>query len=108
MPLTKLTSAYGAFQARVLEARLRSEGFDVQLRGALDGPYALTVGELARVDVYVPVGQVHDASLVLLADEADAALEPSRTAAPSWPLWVVLAAIVMCGLAPVVRLALGG
>ena len=105
--MTKLTSAYGAFEARVVEARLRSEGFDVELRGALHSPYGLTVGDMARVDVYVPAAQVEDASLVLLADEADSALEPAGPAAPTWPLWVVLVAIVMCGLAPLVRFVLG-
>jgi len=79
--MTRLTSVYGAFRARVLAARLESEGFDVQLRGALEGPYALTVGEMARVDVYVPDDQVDDASLSLLVsevDEADEILDDDR------------------------------
>ena len=46
-----------------------------ELRGALDSPYGLTVGELARVDVYVPDDQVDEASLVLLVDEVDEADE---------------------------------
>ena len=41
------------------------------MRGPLDGPYALTVGDLARVDVYVPDDQIEEASLVLLVDEVD-------------------------------------
>ncbi|MGH9026703.1 MAG: hypothetical protein ACRDWD_11415, partial [Acidimicrobiia bacterium] len=61
-----LTWVGGSFAARVLEARLRSEGIDVELRGALDGPYGLTVGDMARVDVFVPVDQIDDARLVLL------------------------------------------
>ena len=44
----------GAFRARVLAARLESEGIDAQLRGALESPYGLTMGDMARVDVYVP------------------------------------------------------
>ena len=45
-----------------LAARLRSEGIDVQLRGAVDGgPYGLTVGAMARVDVWVPEDQLDDA-----------------------------------------------
>jgi hypothetical protein len=65
----------------VLAARLTDEGFDVELRGALAGPYGVTVGELARVDVYVPRDQVEEASLVLLVnevDEVDARLEDER------------------------------
>ena len=46
--MTRLTSVYGSFRARVMAARLEDEGFDVQLRGALDSPYALTVGDMAR------------------------------------------------------------
>jgi hypothetical protein len=55
----------------VLAARLLDEGFDVELRGALDGPYGLTVGDLARVDVYVPGDQIEEASMVLLVTEVD-------------------------------------
>ena len=79
--MSRLTSVYGSFRARVMAARLQDEGFDVQLRGALDGPYGLTVGEMARVDVYVPDEQFDDANLVLLAtevDEADAILDLDR------------------------------
>ena len=79
--MTRLTSVYGSFRARVMAARLEDEGFDVQLRGALDSPYGLTVGEMARVDVYVPDEQFDEASLVLLVtevDEADEILDDDR------------------------------
>jgi len=81
MPMTRLTSVYGSFRARVMAARLQDEGFDVQLRGSLDGPYGLTVGEMARVDLYVPEDQFEQASLVLLVaevDEADEILDLDR------------------------------
>ena len=81
VPLTRLTSVYGSFRAKVMAARLTDEGFDVVLRGAVDGPYALTVGEMARVDLYVPDDQVEDAKLVLLVaevDEADEILDDDR------------------------------
>jgi hypothetical protein len=71
VPMTRLTSVPGSFRAHVLAARLSDEGFDVELRGALDGPYGVTVGELARVDVYVPDDQIQEASLVLLVSEVD-------------------------------------
>jgi len=63
-----------------MAARLECEGFDVQLRGS-DSPYGLTVGEMARVDVYVPEEQFDDASLALLVaevDEADEILDDDR------------------------------
>lgn len=78
--MAPLTWVAGAFRARVLAARLESEGIDAQLRGALDSPYGLTMGDLARVDVYVPEDQLDDARYVLLADEVDATL----TAPADW------------------------
>jgi hypothetical protein len=69
--MSRLTSVPGTFRAHVLAARLADEGFDVELRGAVDGPYALTVGDMARVDVYVPGDQIEEASLVLLVTEVD-------------------------------------
>jgi hypothetical protein len=72
--MAPLTWVAGGFRARVLAARLESEGIDAQLRGAFDGPYGLTMGDMARVDVYVPEDQLADARYVLLADEVDAAL----------------------------------
>jgi len=69
--MSRLTSLQGTFRAHVLAARLLDEGFDVELRGALDGPYGLTVGDLARVDVYVPGDQLEEASMVLLVTEVD-------------------------------------
>ena len=69
--MSRLTSLQGSFRAHVVAARLVDEGFDVQLRGSLGGPYGLTVGDLARVDVYVPGDQIEEASIVLLASEVD-------------------------------------
>ena len=79
--MTRLTSVYGSFRAQVMAARLEGEGFDVELRGAVDSPYALTVGDMARVDLYVPDDQLDEASLVLLVtevDEADEILDDDR------------------------------
>lgn len=108
IPMEQLTWVSGSFPARVLEARLHSEGIDVELRGAVDGPYGFTVGGMARVDVFVPVDQLDDARLVLLVDEVDAALAAPRewgaaTRRPS-PLarGAVWAALVAAALAPIV------
>jgi hypothetical protein len=78
--MTPLTWVAGGFRARVLAARLESEGIDAELRGAFDSPYGLTMGDMARVDVYVPEDQLEDARYVLLADEVDATL----TAPTDW------------------------
>ena len=104
--MTRLTSVYGSFGARVMAARLQSEGFDVQLRGPLDGPYAVTVGELARIDVFVPDEQADEASLVLLVDEVDEADEfldddrpPIRDRrVPRWCVAVALALLTIVAM----------
>jgi hypothetical protein len=69
--MSRLTSVYGSFRANVMAARLLDAGFDVQLRGALNSPYWFTVGDMARIDVYVPDDQVDEATMVLLVDEVD-------------------------------------
>jgi hypothetical protein len=96
--MSRLTSVYGSFAARVMAAHLEDEGFDVQLRGALDGPYALTIGDMARVDLYVPCDQVGEASLVLLAtevDEADVILDLDRPPFRSRSVSTILVAAVV-------------
>jgi hypothetical protein len=107
--MTPLTWVAGGFRARVLAARLESEGIDAQLRGAFDSPYGLTVGDMARVDVYVPEDQLEDARYVLLADEVDATLAAptdwwdagvdAPTARGRWLRWgaVVLLAVAVLG-----------
>ena len=110
VPMRQVTWVSGSFAAHLLAARLRSEGIDVQLRGAVDGPYGLTVGDMARVDVWVPEDQLDDASLVLLATEVDVALAaPTEwahagegTRRPRWLLWVAVTLLVTAGLTPIV------
>jgi hypothetical protein len=112
--MARLTTVGGSFAARVLEARLVAEGITVDLRGCLDSPYQFTVGDMSRVDVFVPAEELDDAKLVLLVDEVDATLDlPPQRDAPRgdhWgdrALWVVLVALVMLGILPIVRMALG-
>jgi putative signal transducing protein len=107
-----LTWVSGSFSAHLLAARLHSEGIDVQLRGALDSPYGLTMGAMARVDVFVPEDQLDDARLVMIATEVDQVLAPpqewagddARPSRPRWPLWVALGLLVLVSLAPLLRL----
>jgi hypothetical protein len=113
--MAPLTWVAGVFRAQVLVARLESEGIDAELRGALANPYGLTVGDMARVDVYVPEDQLDDATYVLLADEVDATLmAPSdwadagtdRRRGGRWLAWVaavLLAASVLGALVSVAR-----
>jgi hypothetical protein len=109
--MQRLTWVSGSFSAHVVRARLCSEGIDAELRGAVDGPYALTVGEMARVEVYVPADQMEDARLVLLVDEVDAALAAprewggTRKTPNAWARGAALAALVAAALAPIVLYA---
>ena len=110
-PLVALTSVHGSFTAHVLAARLTSEGIDVELRGALGGAYGLTVGDMARIDLYVPEEQMEDARLVLLASEIHAAMDPGGSderARPTgfaftWAWVAALVLIVVAVLAPLLR-----
>jgi hypothetical protein len=105
--MTRLTSVYGTFRARVMAARLEDEGLDVVLRGALNSPYGLTVGDMARVDVYVPDDQLDDAKLVLLAsevDEADEVLDDDRPPIrdPAMPrVWVAALVLFVLAAGPI-------
>jgi hypothetical protein len=112
--MCRLTSVTGSFSAHLVAAHLYSEGIDAQLRGALDGPYLLTMGDMARVDVFVPEDQLDDARLVMLATAVDEALAaPSDWAGPAarpgrrWLLWVALALLMLLLVAPVLRLLAG-
>jgi hypothetical protein len=106
--MEQLTSVCGSFEARVLVARLYDEGIDAELRGALDSPYGFTVGDLARIDVFVPEDQAEAAQFVLLANAVDAATELPEPAAHvhprvAWPCWVLLVAVVAAAVSPVAR-----
>ena len=112
--MTRLTTVGGSFAARVLQARLEDEGLTVALRGAVDSPYAFTVGGMGRVDVYVAEGDLEDAKLIMLVSEVDSALDlPPQRDRPhdAWgdrAFWVLLVAIILLGIVPIVRMATGG
>jgi hypothetical protein len=104
--MARLTTVHGTFAARVLVARLGDEGIDAQLRGPVDSPYRFTVGDLARVEVYVPEDQTADASYVLLANAVDDATElpePHRAIRLRWAAAVFVVALVVTAVSPVVR-----
>jgi len=110
MPMQPLTWVSGSFTAHLLAARMESEGIDVQLRGAVDSPYGLTVGDMARVDVWVPEDQLDDARLVMLASEVDAVMAaPREWATPvgssprRWPLVTAVVLLAIVCLAPLLR-----
>jgi hypothetical protein len=112
VPMVRLTQVHGSFAARVLLARLTDEGIDARLRGSVDSPYRFTIGDMARVEVYVPEDQIDDAAYVMLANEVeDATTLPEAAIRVSLRhrgvAALVLAAIVIAAIAPVVRYAGG-
>jgi hypothetical protein len=98
--MTRLTSVNGTFGAHVLAARLADEGFDVELRGPGFGPYGggLTIGDMARVDVYVPADQIDEACYVLLVTEVDNLLEDDPRPRHSPTLRAIAAVVLVVAL----------
>lgn len=89
------------FHARVLAARLGSEGIVTQLRGGgLDGPYPM-----GDVEVLVGASDLGAARELLLADEVESAFDtvsaddfetvPVRMGPATWVVVVVIAVLVL-------------
>jgi len=99
VPLVRLSSP---FEAKVLAARLGSEGFMVQLRGSIDSVYP--VGDVV---VLVAADELADAQALLDADRhaVDPGLRPTpvvRSPLSTVALW----AAALAGLAAVVASAM--
>ena len=97
--MVHLVSVHGAFHARVIAARLGSDGILTELRGSLDGPYP----SLGEVRVYVEEEALPTARELLLADEVESAFEGELPASGSRrahlvPVWaaVVVIALLSC------------
>jgi hypothetical protein len=91
--MVRLATVRSTFHARVIAARLGSEGIMVQLRGNVDGVYPM-----GDTHVFVEADALDVAREVLLVDEVESAFddpvdEPVDSSL-GWPRWVVLAAIV--------------
>ncbi len=91
--------------ARLLAARLQSEGIEVRVRTEASGPYPFTVGDMAIAELWVTDDQLGDAREVMLAAEVDDTLgrvESSRDPLPPWSwsarLLALALALVMIGL----------
>ena len=66
--LVPVVRVSNAFHARVIAARLGSDGIVTQLRGGVDSPYPM-----GQVEVLVSEGDLDEAAALLLADEVEAA-----------------------------------
>ena len=102
MEMVRLTTCTDAFEARVLAARLGSEGIVWSLRGGHDGPFAIGV-----VDVLVDAGDYADARELLESDAdwdgelgaPEAAPERETTGRDVLVLLAVLAAVIVFAIA---------
>lgn len=85
------------FHARVVVARLGSEGIIARLRGA-DGPYPM-----GPVEVLVLPDELEAAQALLLADEVESAFpdeddEPGDQSRSRPPRWTIVVALVVVAL----------
>lgn len=92
-----LISVHDAFHARVIAARLGSDGILTELRGAVDGPYPVR----GEVRVYVGTEDFPVARQLLLADEVEAIFDDPPVpegATRTLRTWLALAvvALVIC------------
>jgi hypothetical protein len=94
MDMVPLMTAGSSFEAKVVAARLGSEGILFEVRGSLDSVYPL-----GSVTILVPAAELDTARDVLMVDEVEDAfadMEPSDDDYPrrSWtsgPAWRVAA-----------------
>ncbi len=104
--MVHLLSVHNAFHARVIAARLGSDGILTELRGPVGGPYPLP-GEVA---VLVEEEALATARELLLADEVESAFEEEeeqeeaqpRRVSPL-PVWAAVVALFVVSLLHVVR-----
>jgi hypothetical protein len=90
--MVRLTTVGSSFHARVIAARLGSDGIVTDLRGNVDGLYP--VGD---VHVYVDQEDLAEAQEILFVDEVESAFdEPDERFEAGTPkeLWLVLGAIL--------------
>lgn len=93
--MVHLVSVGTAFHARVIAARLGSDGILTELRGAVDGPYP----GMGEVRVYVGADDAAVARELLLADEVESAFDPEPDdvvpyRVPLLATWVAVLAVV--------------
>ena len=90
--MVRLVTVNSTFHARVIAARVGSEGIVTELRGNLDGPYPM-----GDVHIYVSEEDLPSASELLMVDEVESAFEEDEETADGRPpieLWLILGSIL--------------
>lgn len=82
-----LVTVMGSFAAEVVTAHLAAEGILHQMRGATGGPYRLTIGPMAQIEILVPLQELDTARALVAADPrvADLADPPEEVRLPPRP-----------------------
>ncbi len=101
-----LTTVGDANTARILAARLRSEGIEVRLHGDAQSIYPVTVGALAETQLWVMSDRVEEASRLLLDAEINDALSPVERSTPAPPQGMAMELRVLALGVGVILLAL--
>ena len=94
--MVRLATVGTSFHARVIAARLGSEGIVTELRGNVEGLYP--VGD---VHVYVGEEDLAESQELLLVDEVESAFDddgPVERRSPREPWLVMFAVVIMTGL----------
>ena len=107
VPMVHLVTVGDTFHARVIAARLGSDGILAQLRGAVDGPYP----GMGEVRVYVDVEDLTVARELLMADEVESAFDDDGDEGdgawrqvPPGLTWLAVLAVVALATAWMARL----
>jgi hypothetical protein len=91
--MVRLATVRTTFHARVIAARLGSEGIVTDLRGNVDGIYPM-----GDVHVYVAEEDLPEAQEVLLVDEVESAFDDEvddASVGTPHELWVFLVAVLL-------------
>lgn len=95
--------------ARIVAARLESEGIEVRIHSESLGPYPMTVGRWAEAHLWVPESRLTEAEAIMLeSDVAEVLASVGEEPGPPLPGSWRLAAAILAGLIglAVVRAAL--
>lgn len=85
--------------ARLMVARLESEGIEARLHGESLGPYAFTVGQMAVTEIWVAADRLDEATEVMIAAEVDDTLGSGDSAPEPVPPWSLPAKLLALGVA---------
>jgi len=99
---TQLATLGNLGAARIAVALLEAEGLEARLHGEALGPYRLTVGDMAVVQIWVRESRLAEAGRILVDAEVEDLLGPPRTGPPGeaapLPAGLVAAGAITAGM----------